>query len=856
MTVFFSFAYVFLNYRVHEDDSGSYFCRASNTHLQRFITSRRASVTVLAPPSVSVWPQLLTVPVGGSVALQCQVSGSPVPSITWFKSGLSKQTGGRVIKGLSNATLYIQSARSFDEGVYLCYASNSMGTNQSNAVLKVAVSPIIITFAAQVQCKLGAVASLPCKAVGIVPITYTWSKKRGNQHIAMAPNDQTYIDGEGSLHISDVQWSDEGEYYCTAKNRAGQHQKRAFLTVTDRVVLSANSSSDENIVVLHEPVAEQHLLTSTRPTHQTQTLCVSSRCNEPVKYFNEDTTTPQSLRLNPLTQTHSQYFVTQLPPPIFPPPPHPNFKSSNLQVSASKQPVYTENLPLKSPSKSPKDGPTQSLNVFKQQNTEAHGLFGLPTISILETMSHFANTTLPSPLQVESQSKDSNVLSKLKHETALAPPQTWLEPPREPLHLKQGHQPDPTHSETSYSFTNTESSSISKQTQAPTDRSSLEKTTSPPRLQVQPPVFSTQQSPMNSQYSRPNVESFMLNQTASYSVALQTNRSNAQPVNQTNNASTLVNDFPLMNITKQKDTNERGENIEATEKSTSQSPRVTQQAPSWLPVLEKHDIPIVVGVGVSLAFIFITVTFYSMVQKNEPVPTNRAAQRNVGVPKRSASRRAAGRTYENRAFEDDECVAVIEQSPNTRARPPGPGLVTVQLEPTSEEQDVPPSPDLHSVTVETYPEPILDTKIDHSLEEESGLSLSQPSIQLQCAEDWLSGADDNHSPCQDTLPPPSPLLSPSPSLTPKQNESLRSSLTLQSGELSTAPIHHSLSLSHSNSPLLLSHQVSFGPTNVAVDVHFHPVSSPSISIQSSTQISSSSMLTAPVADPQETVHNK
>lgn len=52
--------------------------------------------------------------------------------------------------------------------------------------------------------------------------------------------------------------------------------------------------------------------------------------------------------------------------------------------------------------------------------------------------------------------------------------------------------------------------------------------------------------------------------------------------------------------------------------------RVTQQSPSWLPVVEKHDIPIVVGVGVSLAFMFITVFFYSVVQKNQPVPPNRA----------------------------------------------------------------------------------------------------------------------------------------------------------------------------------------------------------------------------------------
>lgn len=64
----------------------------------------------------------------------------------------------------------------------------------------------------------------------------------------------------------------------------------------------------------------------------------------------------------------------------------------------------------------------------------------------------------------------------------------------------------------------------------------------------------------------------------------------------------------------------------------------------------------------------------------------------------------------HRAFEDDDCVAVIEQSPDTahtQARPPGPSLVTVQMEPTYEDFQE----DSHLVTVETYPEPILDTKV-------------------------------------------------------------------------------------------------------------------------------------------------
>lgn len=67
----------------------------------------------------------------------------------------------------------------------------------------------------------------------------------------------------------------------------------------------------------------------------------------------------------------------------------------------------------------------------------------------------------------------------------------------------------------------------------------------------------------------------------------------------------------------------------------------------------------------------------------------------------------------HRAFEDDDCVSVIEQCPSTAARPPGPSLVTVQMEPTSMDLLGEPRlvPDKHSVTVETYPEPILDTKV-------------------------------------------------------------------------------------------------------------------------------------------------
>nr|XP_043881548.1 peroxidasin homolog isoform X2 [Solea senegalensis]XP_043881549.1 peroxidasin homolog isoform X2 [Solea senegalensis] len=220
-------------FSIQEFDSGSYFCRASNIHLKRFLTSRRATVTVLAPPSVKVWPQLLTVPVGARVMLECQVSaGHPLPSMSWIKRGHSKQTGGKVALGLRNTTLHIQSARSYDEGVYVCAASNPLGQSHDKVTLRVTVSPIIVTFMGQVSCRIGTSVVLPCTAVGILPITYTWSRDKAETQSPVGVN--RHVDENGALHILSVQWADAGEYYCTAENRAGRHQRRVILTVTER----------------------------------------------------------------------------------------------------------------------------------------------------------------------------------------------------------------------------------------------------------------------------------------------------------------------------------------------------------------------------------------------------------------------------------------------------------------------------------------------------------------------------------------------------------------------------------------------------------------------------------------------
>ncbi|XP_055742412.1 peroxidasin homolog [Salvelinus fontinalis] len=170
------------------------------------------------------------VPVGAQVVFHCQVWGHPLPSIVWSKQGRSMQTGGKITVGVRNATLYILSVRNYDEGTYTCAASNTVGHDRSTATLHVAVSPIIVSFVGAVSSSEGSSVVLPCRAVGELPIRYTWT--RGHSQTSITTTPERHVDDEGALHISSVQLSDAGDYHCAAENRAGQQQRRATLTIS------------------------------------------------------------------------------------------------------------------------------------------------------------------------------------------------------------------------------------------------------------------------------------------------------------------------------------------------------------------------------------------------------------------------------------------------------------------------------------------------------------------------------------------------------------------------------------------------------------------------------------------------
>ncbi|XP_016383318.1 uncharacterized protein LOC107720193 [Sinocyclocheilus rhinocerous] len=713
--------------RVLSEDEGLYFCEAHNERQK--VISEPAYLLPAEPPSVTIWPMMVTSPVGAEVAIHCQVLGHPAPFIKWSKQGRSVQTGGKIIMRLRNTTLYISSVRTYDEGHYTCAASNTLGHDQKTMTLRVAVKPVIVSFVASLTVSEGSPVSLPCRAVGDFPVKYTWirsasiqnSPEQSGSNSPVSLPQQIHIDDNGTLVIPNIHRSDAGEYHCTAENRVGQDVRSLIITVTADSDVPPDKEALSKTIMPTVPEIEQELFTNS--------FLYGSK-------LLSNTETSESLQ-----QTTEDYT-----------------KISLLNAFVEDSPIY--------------------LNLESTQDT-------IELISLK-----------PSYISIGSN-------EKIKHPIQTQKPT--------PVPLKQ--TPFPPLKETFIQD--------SHEHMQPTEQA------------TKPPVMNPNtNSPSSADSYSHKIQSFSLKSAQSFSGQTQTtgltlmdveNFTASAPVQKHQNQSQIIKQS---GGTKSSVTNDT-DLVESLKKNTSQAPmrttdnknREKEKSQTWLPVIEKHDIPIVVGVGVSLAFIFIAMAFYSLVQKNDPaaVPTGRTVPRGIGGPCRNGERLAMERTYDNKAFEDDNLVAVIEQSPKTsetRALPTEGNPSTLMMEPPSDDlqegvqstQDIP-------VIVETHPEPREEDQLETIFEEGKVTPSPHSDIQLQCMEDWRSR---EFEPGQDAPSPPP--ANPAPA----QEEGLRTSLTLQTSDPSSTPVRHSINISHSFSPLLLSHCVSLGMTSVAVDVHFYP----------------------------------
>ncbi|NXB77102.1 HMCN1 protein, partial [Donacobius atricapilla] len=216
--------------RARPGDAGRYACVAVNEAGQDSI---HYDVRVLSPPYISEadgdLPEEVTVLVSKEAAMDCTPSGSPSPRITWQKDGQLLAEDDKHIFQSNGRRLQILNSQITDTGRYVCIAENIAGSAKKYFNLNVHIPPSVVgTNPENLTVVVNNFISLTCEVTGFPPPDLSWLKNGK----PISSNSNTFIvPGARTLQIPRAKLSDGGEYTCTARNQAGESQKKSFLTV-------------------------------------------------------------------------------------------------------------------------------------------------------------------------------------------------------------------------------------------------------------------------------------------------------------------------------------------------------------------------------------------------------------------------------------------------------------------------------------------------------------------------------------------------------------------------------------------------------------------------------------------------
>ncbi|XP_072212281.1 neurofascin isoform X6 [Excalfactoria chinensis] len=215
---------------VSEEDSGEYFCLASN---KMGSIRHTISVRVKAAPYWLDEPQNLILAPGEDGRLVCRANGNPKPSIQWLVNGEpiegSPPNPSREVTG---DTIVFRDTQIGSSAVYQCNASNEHGYLLANAFVSVLDVPPRILAPRNQLIKVIQYnrTRLDCPFFGSPIPTLRWFKNgQGN----MLDGGNYKAHENGSLEMSMARKEDQGIYTCVATNILGKVEAQVRLEVKD-----------------------------------------------------------------------------------------------------------------------------------------------------------------------------------------------------------------------------------------------------------------------------------------------------------------------------------------------------------------------------------------------------------------------------------------------------------------------------------------------------------------------------------------------------------------------------------------------------------------------------------------------
>ncbi|XP_043064013.1 Down syndrome cell adhesion molecule-like protein Dscam2 isoform X17 [Drosophila ficusphila] len=207
-------------------DQATYTCVAKNQ--EGYSARGSLEVQVMAPPKITPFSfGEEPANVEDSVSVTCLISTGDLPiDIEWFFNdyGISSYSGISVMKGgKRNSVLSIDSVQARHAGNYSCRAKNHAAAVNYTTILVVNVPPRWILEPTDKAFAQGSDAKVECKADGFPKPQVTWKKAVGDtpgEYKDLKKSDNIRVE-EGTLHVDNIQKTNEGYYLCEAINGIG-----------------------------------------------------------------------------------------------------------------------------------------------------------------------------------------------------------------------------------------------------------------------------------------------------------------------------------------------------------------------------------------------------------------------------------------------------------------------------------------------------------------------------------------------------------------------------------------------------------------------------------------------------------
>ncbi|XP_005378186.1 PREDICTED: neural cell adhesion molecule 1 isoform X8 [Chinchilla lanigera] len=224
---------------IKKTDEGTYRCEG-RILARGEINFKDIQVVVNVPPTVQARQSIVnaTANLGQSVTLVCDAEGFPEPTMSWTKDGEpieNEEDDEKYIFSDDSSELTIRKVDKNDEAEYVCIAENKAGEQDASIHLKVFAKPKITYVENQTAMELEEQVTLTCEASGDPIPSITWRTSTRN-----ISSEEKTLDGHmvvrsharvSSLTLKSIQYTDAGEYICTASNTIGQDSQSMYLEV-------------------------------------------------------------------------------------------------------------------------------------------------------------------------------------------------------------------------------------------------------------------------------------------------------------------------------------------------------------------------------------------------------------------------------------------------------------------------------------------------------------------------------------------------------------------------------------------------------------------------------------------------